>query len=152
MAVKRYNKVSHTFMINGESIAFYCETTNTRDGFCHHVWAYGGGKECEHTRVKYYNRTWETFDYETAMRAAAAKYPKATKEALLLEIDMIGKQEADRAKKLFQAFTANFARLSTEQKTFLREHASHLETREQGTAVAAVVAGMAALNTAAGAR
>lgn len=76
MATKRYNHKDFDFTVNGERINFYCWTTDTKNGFCHHVWAVGGGKDYEHTRVSYFNRTWETFEYETALKSAVAKFRK----------------------------------------------------------------------------
>ena len=146
MAVKRYNKVTHTFMINGEAISFYCDTTHTATGFCHHVFAYGAGMAGEHSRVKYYNRTWERYDYETVMRAAAKKYPKAIREALYLEIDNVGRREEEKAAAFLKVFEANYNALSREQKTFLAEHTPAIETTSQARAVGAVVGLMAAIN------
>ena len=62
MATKIYNRVTYTFIINGEAVSFYCSTTDTRNGFCHHVYTWGKGKDGEHTRISYFNRTWERFE------------------------------------------------------------------------------------------
>ena len=146
MAVKRFNRVNHSLLIDGKEILFCCDTTHTATGFCHHVFAYGAGMTGEHSRVKYYNRTWERYDYETVMRAAAAKYPKAIREALYLEIDNIGRREEEKAAAFLKAFEANYKALSREQKTFLAEHTPTIETTSQARAVGAVVGLMAAVN------
>lgn len=146
MAVTRYNRVNHSFVINGKEILFCCDTTHTATGFCHHVFAYGAGTTGEHSRVKYYNRTWERYDYETTMRAAAAKYPKAIREALFLEIDNIGRREEEKAAAFLKAFEANYEALSREQKTFLQDHTPHIETTSQARAVGAVTGLLAAIN------
>ena len=108
--------------------------------------AYGAGMTGEHSRVKYWNRTWESYDYETVMRAAAAKYPKAIREALLLELDTIGRREAEKEDRFLKAFEANYNALSREQKDFLKEHTPHIENASQARAVGAVVGLMAAVN------
>ena len=146
MAVKRYNRVNHSFMIDGKEILFCCDTTHTATGFCHHVFAYGAGMTGEHSRVKYYNRTWERYDYEKVMRAAAAKYPKAIREALCLEIDNIGCREEEKAAAFLKAFEANYNALSREQKTFLAEHTPTIDTTDQARTVAAVTGLLAAIN------
>lgn len=133
-------------MIDGKEILFCCDTTHTATGFCHHVFAYGAGMTGEHSRVKYYNRTWERYDYETVMRAAAAKYPKAIREALYLEIDNIGRREEEKAAAFLKAFEANYNALSREQKTFLAERTPTIETTNQARAVGAVVGLMTAAN------
>lgn len=37
MATKRYNSKTFDFVVNGEHVYFSCDTTNTKNGFCHHV-------------------------------------------------------------------------------------------------------------------
>ena len=146
MAVKRFNRVNHSFVVNGEEVLFVCDTTHTATGFCHHVFAYGAGMTGEHSRVIYYNRAWERYDYETVMRAAAKKFPKAIRGALYLEIDNIGRREEEKAAAFRKVLEANYNALSREQKTFLAEHTPAIETTSQARAVGAVVGLMAAIN------
>lgn len=145
MATKRYNSKTFDFTINGEHIYFYCDTTKTKNGFCHHVFAVGGGKDYEHTRVSYLNRTWETFDYETALKSAAAKFCKSLREPLRLEIQAVALGEHEKAEKFIQVFLANFALLSSEQKKFVRDHTSEITCKNQAKIVNTAVAMMAAL-------
>lgn len=145
MATKHYNKKVFSFMINGEAVSFYCSTTRTRAGFCHHVYAWGLGKENEHTRKSYYNRTWEKFDYETALYRAVEKFRKAHRAPLRLEIENIGKTEREKATAFLNTFKANFAALSDEQKEFVKKHTPHIETSAQAHAVSLCVALMAAM-------
>ena len=147
MATKIFNRVTYTFMINGEAVSFYCSTTHTRNGFCHHVYTWGKGKDGEHTRISYFNRTWERFDYESALYSAADKFRKADREAIRLEIDNIGRTEHEKAERYLSAFKANYNALSDEQKKFVRDHTSQIETSNQAHAVAAGVGVLAALNT-----
>lgn len=86
MATKIYNRKTFEFTVNGEKIYFYCNTTYTKNGFCHHVYTVGCGKENEHSRVSYLNRTWESFQYETALLHAVDKFPKSMRAPLRLEI------------------------------------------------------------------
>lgn len=144
MTAKHYNKVTHTFIVNGEAVSFYCSTTKTRAGFCHHVYACGKGKDFEHTRISYYNRTWERYDYESAMYSAAEKFKAKDRAAIRLEIDNIGRAEGEKAKRFLHAFEANYKALSDEQKAFLKEHTPHLETADQANFVGAAVAVLAA--------
>lgn len=143
---KIYNKQTFTFMINGRPVAIYCNTTDVPTGFLHHAYLCGFGREFEHSRVKYMGRPWETFDYENALKAAAAKLKKADRDALLLEIDTYSDKEREKYNKLFAAFKRNLNALSTEQKDFLKEHTPHIETRSQARSVAGVVGCMALLN------
>ena len=145
MKTKRYNSKTFVFTVNGEEVRFYCETTRTRNGFCHHVFANGGGKYYEHSRVSYLNRTWESFQYESALLHAVDKFPKSLRVPLRLEIQAVSQNENEKAEAFFQAFAANFAALSTEQKKFVQEHTPVIQNMEQAKTVNAVVGILAAI-------
>ena len=145
MATKRYNSKTFDFVVNGEHVYFTCDTTNTKNGFCHHVFASGGGKYYEHTRVSYLNRTWERFEYETALLYAVDKFPKSLREPLRLEIQAVAQNEHEKAEAFCQAFAANFAALSTEQKKFVQEHTPVIQNMDQAKTVNAAVAILAAI-------
>lgn len=144
---KTYNPQTFTFTVNGRPVSIYCNTTHVTTGFLHHAYLYGFGREFEHSRIKYYNRTWEAFNYESVLKAAAAKLKKADRAALLLEIETYGDNEREKYNKLFAAFERNFNALSTEQKDFLQKNTPHIETAGQARTVAAVVGCMAAMNS-----
>ena len=145
MKTKRYNSKTFVFTVNGEEVRFYCETTRTRNGFCHHVFANGGGKYYEHSRVSYLNRTWESFQYETALLHAVDKFPKSLREPLRLEIQAVAQNEHEKAESFCAAFGANFAALSTEQKKFVQEHTPFIQNMDQAKTVNAVVGMLAVL-------
>ena len=145
MKTKRYNSKTFVFTVNGEEVRFYCETTRTRNGFCHHVFANGGGKYYEHSRVSYLNRTWESFQYETALLHAVDKFPKSLRVPLRLEIQAVAQNEHEKAESFCAAFAANFAALSTEQKKFVQEHTPFIQNIDQAKTVNAVVGMLAAL-------
>lgn len=145
MATKIYNRTNFDFTVNGEKISFFCNTTNTKNGFCHHVYVIGGGKDYEHTRVSYYNRTWESFQYETALYRAIDKFPKSVREPLRLEVEAVALDEHKKAERFINAFEANFAALSNEQKNFVRDHTPEITNKDQAKTVNAAVAMMAAL-------
>lgn len=145
MATKIYNRTNFDFIVNGEKISFFCNTTNTKNGFCHHVYVIGGGKDYEHTRVSYYNRTWESFEYETALYHAIDKFPKNLREPLRLEVEALALDEHKKAERFIKAFAANFAALSDEQKKFVCDHTSEITNKDQAKTVNAAVAMMAAL-------
>ena len=145
MATKIYNRKTFEFTVNGEHIYFYCSTTYTKNGFCHHVYTVGAGKENEHSRVSYLNRTWESFEYETALFHAVEKFPKILRAPLRLEIQAVSKNEHEKAEAFCQAFAANFEALSTEQKKFVQEHTPFIQNMDQAKTVNAVVSVLAAL-------
>ena len=145
MKTKRYNTKTFDFVVNGEHVYFTCDTTNTKNGFCHHVFASGGGKYYEHSRVSYLNRTWESFQYETALLHAVDKFPKSLRVPLRLEIQAVSKTEHEKAEAFYKAFAANFAALSTEQKKFVQEHTPFIQNMDQAKTLNAAVAALAAL-------
>ena len=145
MATKIYNRKTFEFTVNGEKIYFYCSTTYTKNGFCHHVYTVGAGKENEHSRVSYLNRTWESFEYETALFHAVEKFPKILRVPLRLEIHAVSKNEHEKAEAFCQAFAANFEALSTEQKKFVQEHTPFIQNMEQAKTVNTAVAMFAAI-------
>lgn len=145
MATKIYNRKTFEFTVNGEKIYFYCSTTYTKKGFCHHVYTVGGGKDYEHSRISYLNRTWESFEYETALFHAVDKFPKSMRVSLRLEIQTVAKNEHEKAEAFFAAFRANFAALSTEQKKFVQEHTPVITSMDQAKVVNSAMAMMAAL-------
>lgn len=145
---KIYNEQTFTFWVNGAAVSIHCDTTHTPTGFLHHAYLCGFGRNFEHSRIKYINRTWESFNYESVLKAAAAKLKKADRTALLLEIETYKDTEREKYKKLLATFESNFKALSTEQKDFLQEHTPHIETVNQARTVAAVVGCMSLMNSA----
>ena len=145
MATQIYNRTTFEFTVNGEHIYFYCSTTYTKNGFCHHVYTVGGGKDNEHSRVSYLNRTWESFEYEAALFHAVEKFPKSMRVPLRLEIQAVSKNEHEKAEAFCQAFAANFEALSTEQKKFVQEHTPFIQNMDQAKTVNAAVSLLAAL-------
>lgn len=145
---KIFNKQTFTFIVNGQPVAIYCNTTDVLTGFLHHAYFCGFGRDFEHTRIKYVGRSWESFEYENVLKAAAAKLKKADREALLLEIETYSNNEREKYNKLFAAFERNYKALSTEQKDFLKKHTPHVEIVNQARAVAGVVGCLAVMNSA----
>jgi len=59
----------NTFKINGHEYLIHSRTVNSRTGFAHvSTLIRIGGGELETKRVNYYNRTWESYQYQTSMR------------------------------------------------------------------------------------
>lgn len=145
---KTYNKQIFNFTVNEKSVTIYCDTTVVPTGFLHHAFLWGLGRNFEHSRKKYINRTWESFEYESVLKAAAAKLKKADREALLLEIERHGNKEREKCNNFLSAFESNYNVLSNEQKNFLMENTPHLETASQAKAVSDVASILAVINSA----
>lgn len=63
---------------NGDGFDCECWSTNTRNGFCHTCHIVG----LTDTKLSYFNRTWESFEYETVLINAIEKYNRVFKTNL----------------------------------------------------------------------
>lgn len=136
---KRYDGTTFECKVNGISIEFYAYTTDTRNGFCHTV-------VCEshnitNTKVSYYNRTWERFRYETALRNAIEKLPKELREgAKAILIDGKAEEEYNKAEKDIKAFKELHDGLTDENKKRLSESGIVMESEEDVKSVMGLMA------------
>lgn len=114
---KTYNQREFTCEINGRVFNFNCETSRTRNGFCHHVYDFSQdyGTKRYHTRVSYFNRTWESFDYESALKSHFEKYDKELAQALRMAIidreHACINREMAAWEKSFKAFSENLQKV-----------------------------------------
>ena len=67
---RRSNKRTFRYDVGDNKYSFYCETEDTRYGFRHLCSMFLRGQEVGDSVKKYYNRTWEMFDYQSAMLSA----------------------------------------------------------------------------------
>lgn len=133
MATKRYNQENFYIEFpDGRVLAFYCWTTNTRNGFCHTCWC---SDTDQTTKSSYTNRTWECYRYQYVLRNAFEKLPKADREVCELW-DMMKEKKAHED---CEAFVALFQKVydATPQvvKDKLAESDIHIETMEQANSV-----------------
>lgn len=54
--------------INGVKFTLVCETWNNRNGWGHKVTLYRNDVTFETCKVRYYNRTWERYQYQRAIK------------------------------------------------------------------------------------
>ena len=112
---KQYDIQYFSAKVNGKEIEFRCYTTDTRYGFCHTV--QNRTYSVSDTKVSYYNRTWERFTYETALKRAIEKLPKDVQQAVYDQIiDHKAAEEEQKAEEQFQAFKSLHDSLSDENK------------------------------------
>lgn len=94
----------HTFFDLPDGDYIRCWTTETRNGFCHHAAYYVKAGLLETRRMSYFNRTWESFRYESCLKALAEKLPKA-KRVLVQSLCVKEAQSAhEEAEKFVKAF------------------------------------------------
>lgn len=141
MATKRYNQQRFAATVNGNEYEFMAWTTSTRCGFCHTVEIWCGYRTIgTRTKCSYYNRTWERFDYETALKSAIKKCPKADQPKLYeIIIERKAQDEHERSEKFLKSFEAMHNSLTDENKKRLAETVG--EIRTEGDAQAAMMLG-----------
>lgn len=112
--VRKYDYQDFNFLVNGKEINVRCYTTDTRTGFCHH--AICGD---EHTRVSYYNRTWERFKYESVLERMAEKFSKSACAEILAQIKDIAEHKRQKCEEDLARFKGLYDSLSDNAKGIL---------------------------------
>lgn len=57
-------------LINGKEVTFNCKAKKTKNGFAHECEMHVNGNWYSKVKVNYYNRTWEAYQFQTAMKNA----------------------------------------------------------------------------------
>lgn len=73
----------NTYKINGHEYLIHSRTANSRTGFAHVSTLVRDGNEIETKRVNYYNRTWESYQYQTSMRLVVEHVMRREHEQLI---------------------------------------------------------------------
>lgn len=137
MATKHFNQQNFTADINGNHYDFFAYTTHTRCGFCHTVQTWCNYRNiATDTKKSYINRTWESFDYETALSIAIDKCPSSDRAGLrAILIDRKGKEEHEKAEAFVQGFAKVWEQVSDTNKERISNAFGTIETMEQAEAV-----------------
>ena len=124
MAYALYSREVFRAEVNGKNYTFTCYSQGTSYGF-RHICCEGFSNTTVARYVKddiiakatYYNRTWESFKYETVLRKAIEVQPKEDREQLkAILIDKISQEEHEKAEKEIQAFQNLYNQTSQEFK------------------------------------
>lgn len=139
MATKKYNQQNFDACVNERYYNFFCHTTRTRNGFCHTVRTLADGAWLKDTKISYFNRTWERFDYETALKRAIDKCRKEDRDELYaILIERKAQDEHEKAEKFFNAFKSEYDNLSDKNKEILK-NSPHIVSEEQAEGVLGVM-------------
>lgn len=68
--------------INGVKFTFVCESWGNRNEWGHEVTLYKNCVKIQTYKVRYYNRTWESYQYQSAIKGVIYNAKKALVEAL----------------------------------------------------------------------
>ena len=76
-----------TFNIN-ERVSIKCHTYETRNSWGHKAVLYLDGSEVTNARIKYYNRTWESYEYQSICQEIVHKARKVLGKELVQECNL----------------------------------------------------------------
>ena len=143
---KQYDTRYFTAKVNGKEIEFRCYTTDTRNGFCHTAHYVGWDYSINDTKVSYYNRTWERFEYETVLKRAIDKLPKEIRQQVYDQIiDGKAVEEERKAEEMVESFQKLHEGLSEENKARLANSGIEINSESDAKAVMGLMAMMSLL-------
>ena len=130
MAYKLRNREVFRAEVNGKNYTFTCYTQDTSYGFRHICCeGFSNTDVCRYVsddiiaKATYYNRTWESFEYETVLKGAIRKQPKADQEQLkAILIDKKSQEEHEQCERELKAFEALFNKTSDKFKEFAKDN------------------------------
>lgn len=138
---KQYDTRYFTAKVNGKEIEFRCYTTDTRNGFCHTAHYVGWDYSINDTKVSYYNRTWERFEYETVLKRAIDKLPKEIRQQVYDQIiDGKAAEEEKKADEMVKTFQELHSSLSAENKERLANSGIEIHTEDDARGVMGLMA------------
>ncbi len=141
MAVKQYDTRYFRAKVNGKEIEFRCYTTDTRCGFCHTAHYVGWDYEINDTKVSYYNRTWERFEYESVLKRAIEKLPTDVRQQVYDQIiDGKAVEEEKKAEEMVESFQKLHEGLSEENKERLANSGIEIHSESDAKAVMGLMA------------
>lgn len=156
MAYKLYGRQVFEAEVNGEKYIFTCYSQNTSYGFTH-VCTRGYNNTTERKWIKrdiiakacYYNRTWESFQYETVLRKGIENLsePKEVKEKLhAILITKTAQDEHEKVEKEVKEFETLWNGLSEANKQHIRNGVGEngIQSEEQADMVMGVMKAMTA--------
>lgn len=138
------NKRRNHFVVDTKSLHIICATYDTRSGFAHECTVFSNDGESWEFHINYYNRTWESFDYESLLKRAASEISKDKAEEIREYIRNRNGEERKHADAMFESFKALHDTLTDKQKESLSKITIHDES--EARAVMGIMACMGLTN------
>ena len=159
MAYKLYGRQVFEAEVNGKKYTFTCYSQNTSYGFTH-VCTEGYNNTTERKWIKrdiiakacYYNRTWESFQYETVLRKGIENLcePQEVKDKLYaILITKTAQDERERVEKEVKEFETLWNGLSETNKQHIKNGVGEngIQSQEQADMVVSVMKAMTAFQS-----
>lgn len=134
MASKRICLQTFKAIVKGEEVIFHCWTTSTRNGMCEtaHCTTHG----ITDSKYSWYNRPWQRFDYESALKTAIGKLPKHLQKSVYAQlIDRKAAEEEEAADQMLKSFEGIYNNCSDRQKKMLADSGIEMHSKEDVKAV-----------------
>lgn len=136
--MNRFNLVTYEIPLpDGETLFLNCSTASYRYNNSQRVETWYGYRRIR-AYAQYLNRTWERFDYETAIHTLANKFGKENKAAILAWCDKHDREECEKADAFFEDFKSEYDKASPGMKEALAAMPP-LETEDQAKSTLAVL-------------
>jgi len=101
-------------------------------------------------RITYYNRTWESFTYETMLHKIIREFFTGKKnldrDCILKQVQAIADHESEACERFCKAFQSAYNGLTDAQKQRLADADIHITNEEQAQTALKLVQAMALLN------
>ena len=159
MAYKLYGRQVFRAEVNGKQYTFTCYGQCTSYGF-RHICTEGFNNTTNCSYIKrdiiakacYYNRTWESFQYETVLKKGIENLaePKEVKEQLkAILIDKTIQEEHEKCEREIKAFETLWNGLSEANKQHIRNGVGEngIQSQEQADMVVGVMKAMTAFQS-----
>ena len=118
-----------------------CEVYSYPRSWGHRCWS-GVDGECNKHHITYYNRTWESFQFESLLfKALQLDFGAGSKNYAFIkkQIEAIAMREREKAQKWADEFSSLFSSLSDEKKRAFYDSDIFVENESQAEALAGLV-------------
>lgn len=118
-------------------VVINCEVYETRQSWGHRCKVYIDGQYWDSYKIRYYNRTWERFEFESLLDKAIHAIYGQGYDAKFLEdqVDMIAKKTREECDAWFNTFKKSYDALSDTTKNHLANANIEITSKEQADAV-----------------
>lgn len=98
------------FIIN-KHLKAECEYYETRYSWGHKAWLYRDGQVIDYKKITYYNRTWESYQFESILESLAESKKLTDRESRLFKkkIKIWGGQEVEKVNRSFKTLATVMA-------------------------------------------
>ena len=126
--MRNYEKYGFT-TLETENYRAFCNVYNNRSGFVHECrlelknpvkLKTGGFLYATYAKSQYYNRTWESYEFQSVILKACESLPKKEREQARSEFENYGQEKNRELDQKFENFKENFNSLTDKQKEIFK--------------------------------